>query len=236
VGKNAVAGESPTLLGGYTLRLNPLGGAVRLGGSLNVDGTGDNYIQGNVGIGTTNPTQKLDVRGNIALLAGSGLVQAQGGLALITPDDSVYGAKIWAGGGGGITFGQGAAGELMRITPGGNVGIGTTNPGAKLEVNGTVVSPQFNSFTGDTASIATNTPVTIFTAAVHGAYLVIVYLTGGQVAYHATALIINDGNTQSILNYEHTIYMDILLSGADVQLQQNSGGAQVIHYTVMRIG
>ena len=43
-----------------------------------------------------------------------------------------------------ITFLPGKS-EKVRITTGGNVGIGTTSPGAKLEVNGTVAANAFAS-------------------------------------------------------------------------------------------
>ena len=112
-------------------------------------GTSNNtYFNGNVGIGTTSPTGKLDIwgsndynqlwiratTGNAAInfdveTSASGYynwrIDAQGLVAnaiCITPSTAA----------GGTTF----TSPVMTITQGGSVGIGTTSPSAKLDVNG----------------------------------------------------------------------------------------------------
>ena len=76
-------------------------------------------LNGNVGIGTSSPSQKLEVSG--AVLAGDYRGSAQ--IYLTSPDSWIFRST--------------GGNERMRVTSAGNVGIGTTSPGKKLEVNGT---------------------------------------------------------------------------------------------------
>jgi hypothetical protein len=92
--------------------------------------TGNTYIRGNVGIGTTGPTAKLTIG-----------PQNANHLELQSAN-SAWGWKIetndFLGGNVPLQIFQKNAGtytEVMRITQGGNVGIGTTEPTHKLEVN-----------------------------------------------------------------------------------------------------
>jgi hypothetical protein len=79
---------------------------------------------GNVGIGTTAPGEKLEVGGNIKSNAGNGEgFVLNGGLAI----HRLSGTEL-----GFIT----SSTERMRIAAGGNVGIGTTAPDYKLSIQG----------------------------------------------------------------------------------------------------
>jgi hypothetical protein len=80
---------------------------------------------GNVGIGTTTPGSKLDVGGDVNILNGNAY---RSGTADIL---SVHSGVVQINTGG---FSGGTA------ILGGNVGIGTTSPGYKLDVNGTINS------------------------------------------------------------------------------------------------
>lgn len=79
---------------------------------------------GQVGIGTTNPTAQLDVAGGIRFAGGLGDLSQLNG----NPSIGSNGAYPLLMAVNGV--------EQARISAGGNLGIGTTNPATKLEVNG----------------------------------------------------------------------------------------------------
>lgn len=82
----------------------------------------------------------IKITGSIETDPAKGLIQADspGTHALITPNDGVYGVKIWAGAGGGLTFGQGASTELVRMQPDGKIGIGTVSPVGFVDFGGAI--------------------------------------------------------------------------------------------------
>jgi len=93
---------------------------------------------GDVGIATTSPAQKLDVRGGNIMVGGFGGGTDYG--LILTPDDGSGYWNIANVTGGALTFNNSntiGSSEAMRIT-GGNVGINTTAPYGRLDVNGTV--------------------------------------------------------------------------------------------------
>jgi len=105
------------------------------------------YSTGNVGIGTTNPQDKLTIAGstnNLFFRTNSDSV-INNGMGLRT---SNTGFNLNVDSYSNIAFhtdtdfneGGGASTEKMRITTTGNVGIGTTSPSSKLEVSGTITS------------------------------------------------------------------------------------------------
>jgi len=133
-------------------------------GILKVLGTGDSYFTGNVGIGTTTPATKLDVAGTTPVIrltdtrnlnVGDWDDVSLGKLQFHTSDTTSPGARTLAEieAFSSVDAASGPEAELrfktstitdssaqtrMIIDAGGNVGIGTSSPGAKLDVHGRV--------------------------------------------------------------------------------------------------
>ncbi|MCR4308307.1 MAG: hypothetical protein NUV80_07200, partial [Candidatus Berkelbacteria bacterium] len=116
---------------------------------------------GNVGIGTTNPTEKLSVEGNIRLNSVTSgysdltFTRADGwNSAIIRQNYSGTGA------GGNLSFwtanNAGTVAEKMRIQQDGNVGIGTTAPNSNLNVVGAPTSGYLSIFEAKFGDTSTN--------------------------------------------------------------------------------
>jgi hypothetical protein len=108
---------------------------------LSIDGSG------NVGVGTTTPSQELDVNGDIVVPVGNGIMFDRVGSDLHilykeTPSSSTYGSPddvvLRNPNGARLRFQTNGTNDRMTIDSSGRVGIGTTSPSEKLEVNGNV--------------------------------------------------------------------------------------------------
>jgi hypothetical protein len=145
--------EDPAGNTNWHLNQNPQGLNVKRG--LNFCETGKSdfrlFLQtgGNVGIGTGTPAASLDVAGGLLHVGGtaSPVVTSQGAYlgwnALTGGTGETDFINNRGGGAGGFAFMDAPLSgspitTLMVITGGGNVGIGTITPSARLEVNGTV--------------------------------------------------------------------------------------------------
>lgn len=123
---------------------------------------------GNVGIGTVNPGQALDVRGSVRSSIGTGTGVGGAGYALYQFGTSATATENWhigSEGDGSFRFynqGIGAGTERLRITSAGDVGIGTSSPGVKLDVAG-----QIRAF--DTVDLRLN-PIPAGNAGIVGTY------------------------------------------------------------------
>ncbi|OFZ19331.1 MAG: hypothetical protein A2X94_00200 [Bdellovibrionales bacterium GWB1_55_8] len=132
---------------------------------------------GNVGVGTTSPNDKVDVQGSIRVSTGdvgyAGQLTYSYGpqLSMTTPAeeiednmqfvingasaDTTGNAFIWK-----TQTGGAAPSEKMRISKDGNVGIGTTAPAAQLDVNGRIVASAIT-IAGGALSAGTGSGMTI---------------------------------------------------------------------------
>jgi len=193
-------------------------------------GTGNIQLSGNVGIGTTSPNYRLTV-----LPASAG-----GGISVRESDDGTDALLLqgYAGGGalsvlaGGVAKFYVDATDKMYFT-GGNVGIGTTSPGEKLDVYGNIQMSSGGLIHRSTADGSDNTNIKIgggggndetrggniylygneFSS---GGYEGVVQLDAGNVANGEIRL--NTGNTRRLT----------ILNGGNVGIGTTSPG-QVLH-------
>ncbi|SRR6266496_2727328 len=113
--------------------------------SPDANGNISNANSGNVGIGTTTPNDKLEVVGQVRV---SGAI---GGFVMM-PRPGNEAIWIWYNPGGAARLFTTSVGDVMTILNSGYVGIGTTTPGAKLDVNGSInVSGNINAKFQDVA-------------------------------------------------------------------------------------
>ena len=146
---------------------------------------------GNVGIGTTNPGGKLDVAGSFVLSASGGTPNGPS-FSNYTPGNQLL---IAGGTAGTLIQNQNQTVTLVTVLNGGNVGIGTTNPGGKLDVAGSFVlsasggtpnGPSFSNYTpGNQLLIAGGTAGTLIQNQNQTVTLVTV-LNGGNVGIGTT--------------------------------------------------
>ncbi|MBN4061724.1 hypothetical protein JYU20_00820 [Bacteroidales bacterium AH-315-I05] len=102
-----------------------------------LDGTGAGYFAGNVGIGTTSPFGNLSVTGLSGAPNDQGIFQVTDGTGANTDTKIVMGVVASDYGWIQATKPGTNLFDLALNPNGGNVGIGTTNPVYKLDVNGT---------------------------------------------------------------------------------------------------
>ena len=142
-----------TTVANYTLELK---GNALLGGTSSTQGL---YIgvNGNVGVGTTNPGYVFDVSGVARVASNSGF----GKLVLSSSGSAPY--LSYGSPADSFAFGDINSYKLVINAASGNVGIGTTAPQYKLDLNGTLRTNNTVNFTGLSAT-ANNTILGIDTS------------------------------------------------------------------------
>lgn len=135
------------------IRENDISDGLRIisgGGNYNTDSTYDTVIasfmcEGNVGIGTTTPSQKLEVNGTIKIPTGgeTGTRLQVGDDIAIFDDGNAHihslAGNLWinaADGSSDVRINNQENGNVILTNGTGNVGIGTTSPSDTLTVNG----------------------------------------------------------------------------------------------------
>ncbi len=128
-----------------------------------IDVTGQSTFSTNVGIGTLSPNANLDIAGGVVILGQNKIDGSSDNLKIMSDFANISGSST-------IEFSVDNS-EKMRITNTGNVGIGTTAPAAKLDVEGDINIINANLSNQENLDVDTGTeviaiaPIALYTAA-----------------------------------------------------------------------
>ena len=211
---------------------------------------------GNVGIGTTSPSTKLDVDGVLQLRAVSGeggqmqllntgnasnglvidVSAADTGRIFCSNNNSVLQLGQLAGTGGIVSL-YTAGAERLRIDGSGNVGIGDSSPAAKLDVNGS-----FNATSGTIPTLVATTLLTTGTGTAAAPAIVPTGDTNTGIFFPAADTIaLTEGGTESLrinssgnvsigtataLSRLH-VHGDLTMSNATTAASASAGGVTI---------
>src|SRR3989344_2206979 len=200
-------------------------GNLELGGFTSSDNLILNRYGGNVGVGTSSPWTKLGVVGTTTITNGGILLDNGQDLFWRNSANSAYTSvlelsgdtTILRGGGGTPTLDiQSSTGSsLATFLEGGNVGIGTTSPYAKLSVVGETVASHFTATTTATSTFPTlSITGRLYDSAGTGG-------TNGQILQ----------TTGSATQWAATSSLNIALSNTTGTLPETRGGTNQTSYT-----
>ena len=217
-------------------------------------------MNGNVGIATTNPTSKLHILGDALV---SGVVTATGGykIGIQSSSTNITTGVITALNfiGAGNTFQYNAGTKTVDISIGGgqwtyanesdtensnvyrlngNVGLGTTNPVAKLDVSGIL------GIQGNTTSISTTTATTIdiLPIATYRSARFQIQITQSNDYQSTDLMAVHDGTTATNIEYGSIATNNMLasfsstISGSNLLLTVSMASAGIATVKVARYG
>jgi hypothetical protein len=129
--------------------------------------------------------------------------------------------------------------ERARINSDGGLLVGSTSTAGSVGNYGVVLGGYFKSFSGTTASTASGTYVTLFTASAGtiSSYLVTVWISADDVNNYQANVIVNTqaGSSTKVSVIVSGNLLQFQMSGYSLQARQNSGGASTISYSAIRI-
>jgi hypothetical protein len=166
---------------------------------------------GNVGIGLTNPSYKLDVTGkiysNTEVQGGTAIMNDTGGITVFGSNTSTRSIRVGR---------NGTLNDIFITGSSGNVGIGTINPAQRLHVSGNIAqtlgTATTTHFVGITGSLTTNTVVAsldVATQPAYGVFFDYVVYDDAEPPTNARAGTIMTVNNNSTSRYTDTSTSDI---------------------------
>jgi hypothetical protein len=198
---------------------------------------------GNVGIGTTSPSQKLSVSGNVSISNNNSLLlldtagntgfqirNTSSNIALIHQANNGslrYRAGFSSNSGNAHIFAVGADTEIVRFTNDGKVGIGTTSPIGKLDVvgtaaGGTLIGGVFSNITANAAGVKTRIELPVFNGT-----------SGGVIEEIGNSI---DGYRLNIYQSQAAGVLTFGTAGDNERMRITSGGDVGIGTTTINVG